>query len=72
MKNELINKAISIVGNQQKLADACNVKHLQFGLGLHGRKKPSATSAKRIELATNKVVLASQLRPDLHELFGEI
>ncbi|MFS1564338.1 MAG: YdaS family helix-turn-helix protein [Candidatus Arsenophonus phytopathogenicus] len=36
MKNELINKAISIVGNQQKLADACNVKQSTVWAWLHG------------------------------------
>ncbi|EMJ9776424.1 transcriptional regulator [Morganella morganii] len=70
MKNKLIDKAIGMVGNQRKLADACNVKQPTVWAWLHGRKKPSATSAKRIELATNGAILASQLRPDLHEIFG--
>lgn len=38
MENELINKAISIVGNQQKLADACNVKQPTVWAWLHGKK----------------------------------
>ncbi|AWR59151.1 MULTISPECIES: transcriptional regulator [Proteus] len=70
MRNKLIDKAIGMVGSQQKLAEICNVKQPSVWAWLHGKKKPSATSAKRIELATNGVVQASKLRPDLHEIFS--
>ncbi|HHR6017817.1 TPA: transcriptional regulator [Providencia alcalifaciens] len=71
MRNKLIDKAIGMVGSQQKLAEICNVKQPSVWDWLHGKKKPSAISAKRIELATNGTIKANQLRPDLHELFGE-
>ncbi|PHM68844.1 transcriptional regulator [Xenorhabdus kozodoii] len=71
MTNKLIKQAIGIVGSQQKLAEICNVKQPSVWAWLHGKKKPSATSAVRIERATNGVILAHKLRPDLSELFGE-
>ncbi|SSL79795.1 antirepressor protein Cro [Klebsiella pneumoniae] len=70
MRNKLIDKAIGMVGSQQKLAEICNVKQPSVWAWLHGKKKPSATSAKRIELATNGAIQASELRPDLHEIFS--
>lgn len=70
MTNKLIDKAISMVGSQQKLADLCGVKQPSVWSWLHGEKKPSATNAKRIEKATNGEIQASQIRPDLHEIFS--
>ncbi|MGJ0580647.1 transcriptional regulator [Xenorhabdus bovienii] len=70
MTNKLIEKAIGMVGSQQALANICNVKQPAVWAWLHGHKKPSATNAIRIERATNGLVPAHQLRPDLSELFG--
>ncbi|MEQ1969579.1 YdaS family helix-turn-helix protein [Xenorhabdus nematophila] len=70
MTNKLIEKAIGMVGSQQALANICNVKQPSVWAWLHGHKKPSATNAIRIERATNGLVPAHQLRPDLSELFG--
>lgn len=69
MVNKAIESAIKIAGSQQKLADACGVSQPTVWAWLHGEKKPSAMSAKRIEIATAEEVKAHMLRPDLTDLF---
>lgn len=69
MINKAINCAIEIVGSQQKLAEACGVKQPTVWAWLHNKKKASASSAVRIQRATNGEVLAYQVRPDLPDLF---
>ncbi len=69
MVNEVIDCAIKIAGSQKKLADACGVSQPTVWAWLHGEKKPSAENAKRIELATDEVIPAYRIRPDLTDLF---
>lgn len=69
MVNQAIKKAIDILGSQQKLADACEVKQPSVWAWLHGKKKVSPENAKRIEVATGGGVPAHQVRPDLTILF---
>lgn len=69
MINQLISSAVKIAGSQQKLADACGVKQPSVYAWLHKKKRVSPENAKRIEIATNGVVKAYEIRPDLKELF---
>jgi len=69
MAVKAIAQAIHVLGSQQKLADACNVKQPSVCAWLHGRKKVSAENAKRIEKATDGAVPAYKIRPDLIDLF---
>lgn len=69
MVNKAIKAAIKLVGSQQKLAEACDVKQPSVWAWLHGKKKVSAENAKRIEKATNGTIPAYQIRPDLTDLF---
>ncbi|QGU87052.1 transcriptional regulator [Erwinia sorbitola] len=69
MVNKAIKSAIDFVGSQQKLAEACDVKQPSVWAWLHGKKKVSAENAKRIEKATNGIIPAYQIRPDLTDLF---
>ncbi|CNI87709.1 transcriptional regulator [Yersinia ruckeri] len=69
MVNEAIKSAINIVGSQQKLAEACEVKQPSVWSWLHGKKKVSAENAKRIEKATKGLIPAYRIRPDLTDLF---
>ncbi|KKI49013.1 antirepressor [Obesumbacterium proteus] len=69
MVNKAIKAAIGMIGSQQKLADICEVKQPSVWAWLHGKKKPSALNAKRIERATGGRISAYQVRPDLTDLF---
>lgn len=69
MVNKAIKSAIGIVGSQQKLALACEVKQPSVWAWLHGKKNVSAENAMRIEKATNGAIPAYQIRPDLPDLF---
>ncbi|UIN00045.1 transcriptional regulator [Yersinia ruckeri] len=69
MINEAIKSAVDMLGNQQKLADACGVKQPSVWFWLHGKKRVSAKNAKRIENATNGKVPAYLIRPDLPDVF---
>lgn len=64
MIRELIEQAISIVGSQQKLADACGVKQPSIWQA-KATERCSAELAMSIERATGGKVLAKSLRPDL-------
>ncbi|EOV7029552.1 transcriptional regulator [Yersinia enterocolitica] len=69
MINETIKSAIEILGSQQKLADACDVKQPSVWFWLHGKKRVSAKNAKCIEKATYGKVPAYMIRPDLPDVF---
>jgi DNA-binding transcriptional regulator YdaS (Cro superfamily) len=69
MVNKAIKSAIDVLGSQQKLAEACDVKQPSVWAWLHGKKKVSAENAMRIEKATNGTIPAYQIRPDLPDLF---
>lgn len=64
MIRELIEQAISILGSQQKLADACGVKQPSIWQA-KSDGRCSAELAMAIEKATGGQVLARKLRPDL-------
>ncbi|ACR69212.1 helix-turn-helix domain-containing protein [Edwardsiella piscicida] len=68
MTNSLIKEAIALAGGQQELARSCGVRQPSVSEWLRGKKKPSAISAKRIELATGGKILAINIRPDLYEI----
>lgn len=69
MVNKAIEMAITVLGSQQKLADACGVKQPSVWAWLHGKKKASPENAKSIEVATEGRVPAYRVRPDLTGLF---
>jgi DNA-binding transcriptional regulator YdaS (Cro superfamily) len=64
MVRELIEKAISLLGSQQKLADACGVKQPSIWQA-KDTERCSAELAMAIEKATDGKVTAIELRPDL-------
>ena len=65
MNTSLIKRAIKIAGNQQKLAEKCNVTQQLVSKWLNGSVKTlSPEAAIRIEKATNKAITRQQLRPD--------
>ncbi len=72
MVNVAIKAAIDIVGSQQKLAEACQVRQPSVWAWLHGKKKVSAENAIRIERATNGQIPAYEIRPDLSVLFPHV
>ncbi|CAB4171736.1 Putative bacterial antitoxin YdaS [uncultured Caudovirales phage] len=64
MVRELIEKAIEILGSQQKLADACGVKQPSIWQAKE-TERCSAELAMAIEVATEGAVKAAEIRPDL-------
>lgn len=64
MVRQLIEKAISILGSQAKLADACGVKQPSIWQA-KDTERCSAELAMAIEKATDGQVTAVELRPDL-------
>lgn len=64
MVRELIEKAVDLLGSQQKLADACGVKQPSIWQA-KDTERCSAELAMAIERATGGAVKARQLRPDL-------
>ena len=67
--NKVIQAAISELGSQKKLADACGVAQPTVWAWLHCKKNVSAENAKSIEIATAGKIQAYQVRPDLKDLF---
>lgn len=63
--NEIIEKAITHLGTQEKLAHACGVSQAAIHKWLRGKSHPSAINAKKIEMATNGVISRSDIRPDI-------
>lgn len=69
MVNKAIQLAIETLGSQKRLADACGVRQPSVWAWLHEKKKASAENAKSIEIATEGIVSAYKVRPDLTCLF---
>ncbi|MCO6537803.1 MAG: helix-turn-helix domain-containing protein [Gilliamella sp.] len=69
MKNKVIEQAILITGSQKKLANACGTTQQNVWKWLHNKQKVKADYVPLIVKATNGVVKACELRPDLPELF---
>lgn len=67
--NPIIKTAIDIVGSQKKLADACDVSQQAVYKWLHNKAKVSPEHVGSIVSATDGVVKAYQIRPDLPKLF---
>lgn len=69
MKSEYIEKAISIVGSQQALANKCRRAQPTICDWLYGKSKVPVECVLRIVSATNGAVKAHEIRPDLPDLF---
>lgn len=67
MANELIQKAVEVVGGQTALAEKCGKKqgHVSYWLK---QEQVTAETALLVDAATSGVVSKYQLRPDI---FGE-
>lgn len=68
MTNNHIQTAIEILGGQAALARACGVSQPAVFRWLHGRRV-KADHVMSIVKATNGVVKAHQIRPDLPDTF---
>lgn len=66
--NLVIQRALSIVGSQKKLADACGVSQPAVHKWLNGGMV-SPEKVKAIVNATQGNVKAHEIRPDLPEIF---
>ena len=62
-QREQLNRAISIMGSQAKLAKACNVKQQHVFNWLHNYDIP-VDRAIQIEIATNGEVTKESLNPE--------
>ncbi|HDU3553371.1 TPA: transcriptional regulator [Klebsiella quasipneumoniae subsp. similipneumoniae] len=69
MVNKAIEQAINVLGNQQKLAEAVGVKQSSVWRWLHNKKRVSPQNVVAIVNATNGLVKAHEIRPDLPTLF---
>lgn len=69
MINDAISRAIEVVGSQKKLAERIGVSQPNVFYWLHGKKKVSPERVPSIVEATNGLVLAYEIRPDLPHLF---
>lgn len=69
MKNKAVQRAISIVGSQQKLAEACSATQPTVWRWLHGGGIGNRYITK-IVLATNGQVKAHELAPELAEILN--
>ena len=67
--NEAIKTAISIVGSQKKLGEACGLSQQAVYKWLHGKSKVSPEHVNQVVDATGGAVKAHQIRPDLELLF---
>ena len=63
---DLIQKAIDILGSQTALAKALGISQQGISYLLRHTSKPTAEMSLRIEKATKGKVSRSQLRPDLY------
>ena len=52
-------------GSKKEMAEYLGITPTWLGLMMHKKRKPSAALAKRIEKATQGLVTAKELRPDL-------
>jgi DNA-binding transcriptional regulator YdaS (Cro superfamily) len=69
MVNKAINKAISLLGSQKKLAECVGVSQPNVWCWLHNKKRVSPENVNAIVLATEGEVKAHEIRPDLPQLF---
>ncbi|MFQ1007659.1 transcriptional regulator [Gilliamella apicola] len=69
MENTAIKKAISIVGSQAKLAKACGKTQTSVWKWANNKSDVSPEIVPLIVEATNGVVKAYEIRPDLPLLF---
>lgn len=67
--NTVIKTAISIVGTQKNLADACGVTQAAVQKWLHDKAKVAPENVKSLVEATGGAVQGYQIRPDLPDLF---
>lgn len=70
MKNKAIEKAISIVGSQQKLAALCGVSQPTVWRWLHSGGMDSKYVVKIVK-ATSHQVRAQDISPELGELLAQ-
>ncbi|MWN32118.1 helix-turn-helix domain-containing protein [Gilliamella sp. ESL0232] len=68
-KNRSIQLAIEILGGQKKLGEITGTTQPNVWKWLHNKQKVKADYVPLIVKATNGVVKACELRPDLPELF---
>lgn len=54
-------------GSKKEMADYLGITLTWLGLIMHKKRKPSAALAKKIESATQGLVTAKELRPDLFD-----
>ena len=54
-------------GSKKEMADHLNITLTWLGLLMRGTRRPSPELAKRIELATQGLVTAKELRPDIFD-----
>lgn len=66
--NLVIQRALSIVGSQKKLAEACDVSQPAVHKWLNGGKV-SPEKVQAIVNATDGIVKAHEIRPDLPGIF---
>lgn len=52
-------------GAKKEMADYLGITQTWLGLVMYGKRKPSAMLARKIEKATQGLVTAKELRPDL-------
>lgn len=67
--NVVIKTAITLVGTQTKLAKACGVTQSAVKKWLYGKSKVAPKNVKPLVEATQGVIQAYQIRPDLPDLF---
>lgn len=67
--NQVIKKAIDLLGGQQKMADAISVSQSAVHKWLHNKIKISPENVVRIVEVTQGKVQGYDLRPDLPSLF---
>lgn len=67
--NPTIKTAITILGSQKALGDACEVSQQAVYKWLHNKAKVSPEHVNSIVNATRGEIQAHQIRPDLPKLF---
>lgn len=67
--NTVIKTAITIVGTQKGLAEACGVTQAAVQKWLHNKAKVAPKNVKSLVEATGGVIQGYEIRPDLPDLF---
>ena len=65
MSIEAVKKAISLLGNQAKLAKEISLSQSTISKWTHGKRLPTGKNARAIEIATGGRVTREELRPDI-------